>query len=67
MYIKIQIPYWIIVKDDFLCRKLNVNEYCVAEWLVDKNDTLTVEITPDKMWLLELLYEWLKDNENYLW
>lgn len=52
---KIQIPYWIIVKSTKLCEELQINEYCVSEWIVDAEDTTSITITKDKKWILDEL------------
>lgn len=53
---KITITYWTIVKSQKLCEELWINEYCVNEWIVDKDDTLTIEITEKNKWILQELY-----------
>lgn len=53
---KITITYWTIVKSQKLCDELWINEYCVNEWRVDKDDTLTIEITEKNKWILQELY-----------
>jgi len=53
---KITITYWTIVKSQKLCDELWINEYCVNEWISDKDDTLTIEITEKNKWILQELY-----------
>ena len=52
---KIYIPYWIIVKSTKLCEELRINEYCVAEWIVDAKDTVAITITKEKARILDEL------------
>jgi len=54
---KITITYWTIVKSLKLCEELWINEYCVNEWRVDKDDTLTIDITEDNKRILKELYD----------
>ena len=52
---KIEIPYRVIVSSDDLCKYLWVNEYCVSEWIIDWDDTMTVEITKSNLRILDEL------------
>ena len=60
---KITITYWTIVKSKKLCEELRINEYCVNEWRVDKDDTLTIEITEKNKWILQELYNLVYNQE----
>lgn len=60
---KITITYWTIVKSQKLCDELWINEYCVNEWIADKDDTLTIEITEKNKWILQELYNLVYNQE----
>lgn len=52
---KLDIPYWVIVRSLRLCEELRINEYCVSEWIVNADDTITVNITKENKRILDEL------------
>lgn len=59
--IKVYLTYRTIVMIDRLCKHLWVNEYCVAEWIVDWDSTVQIRITKDTLWILDELKDYLDD------
>lgn len=57
--ITINIPYSIIVTSEDLCEEVWINERTVNEWVVDWDDTATIEITSDNVWILDYLIDYL--------
>lgn len=58
--IQLYIDYWTIVRSQELCDEFRINEYCVAEWIVDSADTYHVEISEENKWILKVLYNLLE-------
>lgn len=53
--IQLYINYWTIVRSKRLCEEFWINEWCVAEWIVDTADTYHVEITEENKRILQVL------------
>jgi len=60
----IQIPYWIIFWDDDIVNELSLNPYWLNEWLVDKDELCTIEITEKTFWILTSLVKYLSHKYN---
>lgn len=62
--IRLEIPYGIIVRNSHLCKELWVNEWCINEWLVSADDTVSIQITQKNRRLLVFLYDYLEDKDE---
>ena len=57
--VKVIIPYELAYQCDRLVNELWLNPYAMNEGLVNPADRLTIDITPDKLWILKWLEDYL--------
>lgn len=57
--IKVTMTYELAYKCDRLVDEMWLNPYAINEGLVNSFDTLEIYITPDKLWLLKWLEDYL--------
>lgn len=51
----VYLTYRTIVRIDRICEHLWINEYCIAEWIVDWDSTVKIRITKDTLRILDEL------------
>lgn len=57
--VQVNIPYQLAYQCDRLVDELWLNPYAINEGIVSPNDKLTIDITPDKLWILKWLEDYL--------
>ena len=55
MNFEILITYRLAYTNPDLIEELGLNPYAINEWLVDPDDTISVRITDDNVWILSWL------------
>ena len=57
--IQVIIPYELAYQSDRLVNELWLNPYAINEWLVSPSDRLAIDITEDRLWILDWLQNYL--------
>ena len=57
--IQVTIPYELAYQSDRLVNELWLNPYAINEWLVSPSDRLAIDITEDRLWILDWLQNYL--------
>ena len=57
--IQVIIPYQLAYQSDRLVNELWLHPYAINEWLVHPSDRLVIDITEDRLWILDWLQNYL--------
>ena len=58
-YVAVILSYELVYRSDRLVYELWLHPYGINEWLVEPNDRITIELTDDKLWILDRLKDYL--------